>query len=103
MQQYVTKDDLITLGINLTNRDLDSLLTHLNATIEERIGAEITEELSDEQLDEMIAMQDSATDEELSEWIAKNVPEYIEIVQDTIDMVVGELAQGADTINTTVS
>jgi len=103
MQQYVTKDDLITLGINLTNRDVDSLLTHLNATIEERIGAEITEELSDEQLDEMIAMQDSATDEELSEWIAKNVPEYIEIVQDTIDMVVGELAQGADTINTTVS
>ena len=103
MQQYVTKDDLITLGINLTNRDVDSLLTHLNATIEERIGAEITEELSDEQLDEMIAMQDSATDEELSEWIAKNVPEYIEIVQDIIDMVVGELAQGADTINTTIS
>lgn len=103
MQDYVTKDNLIALGIKLGDQDVNSLITHLNETIEERIGVEITESLSDEQLDEMVELQQTADDQQLGEWITRNVPEYLQIVQDNIDIVVGELASGTSTINKAVS
>lgn len=99
MDTYITKDALLALGINLDDQDIDSLLAHLNDTVEERIGAEITESLSDEQLQELIDLQDNATDEEVGDWIAKHVPDYKEIVQDNIDIVIGELVDGADEVN----
>ncbi|OGL21567.1 hypothetical protein A2707_06045 [Candidatus Saccharibacteria bacterium RIFCSPHIGHO2_01_FULL_45_15] len=99
MDTYITKDALLALGINLGDQDIDSLLAHLNDTVEERIGAEITESLSDEQLQELIDLQDNATDEEVGDWIAKHVPDYKEIVQDNIDIVIGELVDGADEVN----
>lgn len=99
MDTYITKDALLALGINLDDQDIDSLLTHLNDTVEERIGAEITESLSDEQLQELIDLQENATDEEVGDWIAKHVPDYKEIVQDNIDIVIGELIDGADEVN----
>lgn len=99
MDTYITKDALLALGINLDDQDIDSLLTHLNDTVEERIGAEITESLSDEQLQELIDLQENATDEEVGDWIAKHVPDYKEIVQDNIDIVIGELVDGADEVN----
>lgn len=102
MQDYITKDALLALGINLGDQDIDSLLAHLNDTVEERIGAEITESLSDEQLQELIALQDAnpEDDEKIGEWIAAHVPDYEAIVQDNIDITLGELAEGADDINT---
>ena len=99
MDTYITKDALLALGINLDDQDIDSLLAHLNDTVEERIGAEITESLSDEQLQELIDLQENATDEEVGDWIAKHVPDYKEIVQDNIDIVIGELVDGADEVN----
>src|SRR3989338_307585 len=99
MDTYITKDALLALGINLGDQDIDSLLAHLNDTVEERIGAEINESLSDEQLQELIDLQDNATDEEVGDWIAKHVPDYKEIVQDNIDIVIGELVDGADEVN----
>ncbi|RYX78364.1 hypothetical protein EON76_05710 [bacterium] len=99
MDTYITKDALLALGINLDDQDIDSLLAHLNDTVEERIGAEITESLSDEQLQELIDLQENATDEEVGDWIAEHVPDYKEIVQDNIDIVIGELVDGADEVN----
>lgn len=102
MDLYITKEALLALGINLGDQDIDSLLTHLNETVEERIGAEITESLSDEQLQELIDIQDNATDEDVGNWIAEHVPDYKEIVQDNIDIVIGELVDGADAVNEAV-
>lgn len=99
MQDYITKDSLVTLGINLDDKDIDSLIAHLNETVEERIGAEITEQLSDEQLQELLKLQESASDEELGSWIALHVPDYAEIVQDNIDIVIGELVDNTDGVN----
>ena len=100
MQDYITKDNLIALGIKLDDQNIDSLLAHLNETVEERIGAEIAQSLSDDELKELIALQESASDEELGKWIASHVSHYEEIIQDTIDIVIGELADSTDGINT---
>lgn len=100
MEDYITKDTLLALGIDLSDQDIDSLLAHLNDTVEERIGAEITESLSDAQLKELLALQESTDDDDkIGEWIATHVPDYEQIVQDNIDITLGELAENADGIN----
>jgi uncharacterized protein DUF5663 len=99
MQQFITKDSLLTLGINLEGQDVDSLLAHLNDTLEERVGAEITESLDDTQLKTLVEMQEKASDEEIGEWLKQNVPEFQQVVQDEIDIVLGELAASTDGIN----
>lgn len=102
MQDYITKDALLALGINLEDQDVDSLLTHLNETIEERIGAEITDSLDDAQLEELLKLQETGSEEEVGKWIAAHVEDYEQIVQDNIDIVVGEMAENADGINDSV-
>lgn len=103
MQDYITQEDLEALGINVGEDDATSLITHLNETVEQRIGTEITEQLNDEQLKELVALQDSASEDELGKWIAEHVPEYEQIVQDNIDIVIGELAENADGVNAATS
>ncbi len=102
MQDYVTKQMLTDLGINVPNEDAESLLTHLNEKIEEMIGTEITDALDDTQLEELIKLQDDGSDDEIGEWIAKHVPDYQEIVQDNIDIALGEMVDKADNINESV-
>lgn len=99
MNPIITRDLLEQAGINLENQDIDALLDHLNQELEERVGAEITASLSDEQLKEMLDIQEHASDEQLAEWLTTNVPELEQITQDEVDIILGELAENADGIN----
>jgi len=99
MQEFITKESLLSLGINLEGQDVDSLLVHLNDTLEERVGSEITDSLDDSQLQILVDMQEKGSDEEIGEWLKQNVPEFEQIVQDEIDIILGELAENADGIN----
>ena len=99
--QYITKEAVLALGINLEGQDIDSLLTHLNETLEDRVGTEITESLDDTQLQELLKLQEDANDQEIGEWLEANVPEMKQIVQDEIDILLGELAENAGAINET--
>ena len=63
MNPIITKVILDEAGINLDNQDVDALLTHLNQTLEERVGTEITESLTDEQLEVLVNLQETGTDE----------------------------------------
>lgn len=100
-QQYITIQTLRDFGIKIDDATVVALLAHLNDTIEERIGAEIIESLDDQQLKELLALQESGTEDQVGEWIATHVPEYEQIVQDNIDITVGELAESTDSINGT--
>ena len=101
-KQYITKEIIDQLGINLNETDVDSILAHLNSTLAERIGAEITEELDDEQLKTLLRLQETASEEEVGDWINQNVPEIEQIAQDEVDILLVELADGSDIINKTV-
>ncbi len=98
-QQYVTKDMLQTFGITADDAKIASLLEHINATVEEQIGAEITESLSDEQLKQLLELQETKTDDEVGEWIASQVPNFAEIVDDNIAIVIGEVVKNTEGIN----
>lgn len=98
-EQYVTKDMLLSFGVAIDGAALDSLLQRINTTVEERVGTEIIEALSDDQLAALLSIQENGTDEQLSEWIEKNIPKYAEITEDTIAITVAEMVENIDKIN----
>lgn len=97
-QPLITEEVLIAAGINLEGKDLEAFLTHLNDTLEERIGTEITNVLSDDKLKELIALQDQGDDEAVGEWIGENVPELQQIAEDERDILLGELVENAEQV-----
>lgn len=100
-QQFITESTLDALGIDLQGQDKEALLAHLNDTLQERVGTEITESLDDAQLKTLLALQENASDDELADWLEQNVPDMKQIVQDEIDILLGELAENSDGINET--
>lgn len=98
-QQFITESTLDALGIDLTGQDKEALLTHLNETLQERVGAEITESLDDNQLQTLLDLQENSTEDELGNWLEQNVPDFKLLVQDEIDIILGELAESSDSIN----
>lgn len=100
-QTTITQAHLDEVGIQLAAAEHDALLAHLNSTLEERVGAEITEALNDDQLAEFTELQETALNEEVTAWLAKHVPEISEIVQDEIDIFLGELAENSGAVNET--
>jgi hypothetical protein len=99
MDQYITKETLDAFGISLEGHDETSLLEHLNDTLKERIGTEIAALLDDTRLNELLDLQETAGDEQVGDWLTQNVPELPQIVQDEIDILMGELADNTDSIN----
>jgi hypothetical protein len=98
-KQFITEGTLEEFGIDLQNQDKESLLTHLNETLQERVGTEVAAMLGDDQLETLLDMQETASDEQVGTWLEQNVPELSQIVQDEIDILLGELAESSDAIN----
>lgn len=95
----VTKAQLNSVGINLPDDQMQALIQHVEETINERISEEVVESLTDEQLAELVKMQDSnAPAEEIDAWIRERVPEYDEIIEDNVTIVLGELVENSDAI-----
>lgn len=95
----VTKAQLNSIGINLPEDQMQALIQHVEDTINSQIGEEIVESLDDEQLKELVQMQDNDVPaEEIDAWIRERVPEYDEIIEDNVAIVLGELADNSDAI-----
>ena len=95
----VTKAQLNSIGISLPDDQMQALIQHVEETINERISEEVVESLTDEQLAELVKMQDSnALAEEIDAWIRERVPEYDEIIEDNVTIVLGELVENSDAI-----
>lgn len=101
--QFITKDNLEALGIDLSNRDVDALLTELNNALQERVSVEITESLNGEQLQELLEIQETASADELTAWLERHVPNLQQVVQEEIDVILGELADENDVENQDVA
>ena len=95
----VTKAQLNSIGINLPEDQMQALIQHVEDTINSQIGEEIVESLDDDQLKELVQMQDNdAPAEEIDAWIRARVPEYDEIIEDNVAIVLGELVNNSDAI-----
>ena len=92
MTQYITQQDLDAASIIVAEDEVEAYLAQANQTLAERIGAEITDSLTDEEIDEMVGVQEVGDAAALQAWLIANVPELGEIVQDEVDILLGELA-----------
>ncbi|MDO4712814.1 MAG: DUF5663 domain-containing protein [Candidatus Saccharibacteria bacterium] len=97
----VTKQQLNSVGIQLPDDQMQALIQHVEETVNERISEEIIDSLDDAQLEELVALQNGdAPAEQIDAWIRERVPEYDEIIEDNVTIVIGELVENSDAIQT---
>lgn len=93
MQSYISKDDLQDLGIDIDDATIDEL----NEKVAALVGEEIITSLTPNDAEKLADMMDDANDEEISEWIISKVPDYPEIIENNIDIVIGEFVESNET------
>ena len=95
----ITKAQLSSVGINLPDDQVQALIQHVEDTVNERISEEIVDSLDDAQLAELVALQgDDVPAEHVEAWIRERVPEYGEIIEDNVTIVLGELVENSEAI-----
>ncbi len=93
----LTKDFLESIGIQLDDTTFVAFADHFDSTLKDRILTDIIDELDDEQLDQVEALKDADGDQ-LWRWIQVNITDLSEIIQEEIDILLGELAENAEHI-----
>lgn len=91
----ITPETLQELGIELGDAT-EEFMQELNQQINERVGAALLELLDDEEAKELIKVSEGGDDAATTEWIVTHVPDYKEVVQDEVDILLGELAQSEE-------
>lgn len=92
----ITKHLLESLDIEINYGDSEeAYICKLNEILQERIGAEITRSLNDKQLKELIDLQSGGDDLALQAWLVNNVPELKDIVDDEVDILLGQISENA--------
>ena len=99
MNQIITKEHLAAVGITKSDEETAALLTHLNSTLHERVGAEVVASLDDQKLKDLTTVQESGDELKVTEWINENVPELKEIIEDEVAILLGEIAEHAESLN----
>lgn len=95
----ITKAQLSSVGINLPDDQAQALIQHVEDTVNERISEEIVDSLDDAQLAELVALQgDDVPAGQVEAWIRERVPEYDEIIEDNVTIVLGELVENSEAI-----
>ncbi len=100
----ITKSQLNAIGIKLPDDQIEALIQHVEDTVNERIGEEIVDSLDSDQLKELVELQNNgASDDEVSRWIKERIPDYDEIIEDNVRIVLGELVESSDAITVSAS
>jgi Protein of unknown function (DUF5663) len=90
---FITEDILIESGIDVAGQDVAILLDELNEQLNDRVGAAIVENLDDEQMATLADMQDDdASDEAIDTWLNAHLPNFEDIVQEQVELVLSEYA-----------
>lgn len=91
----IDQDFLSSLGITLDEQAFQSFDEHFQATLRGRILEEIVSELTPEQAEQLASLE-GASDSDLQQWLATNVPDLQDIVSDEIDILLGEVAESVE-------
>ena len=92
MDSYITEQEIRELNSDLDDNALTQLVDELNDKIDELVGEEIVDSLTPDDVDTLATMQDSATEQELADWVAEHVPDYPEILENNKAIVLGDYA-----------
>lgn len=95
MTALLNKDFLTRIGVEIDDITYDLLSDHYEHTLNERVMAEVVNYLDETQLVELDTIK-NADDETVRNWLAVNVSELDEIIEDEVAILLGELAEHAD-------
>lgn len=85
------------IGVQLDDATYAALSAHFEQTLEERVVQEVIQELTPEQA-ATLAEFGEHEDEQMYAWLVTAVPSLPQIVSDEIDILLGEIAENADSI-----
>jgi hypothetical protein len=96
-EPIITKEILEEIDFDFNGRDEAEFLSLINGILERRISKALVETLTDDEADKLKQLIDTDEVEKTNQWIADNVPDYRGIVEDQVDILIGDLAkQGAE-------
>jgi hypothetical protein len=93
----LSKQFLSDIGVAIDDHAYEALSEHYAGTLHERVITEITNELDEDALSELSTLREGSP-EQLQQWLQINVPQLDEIVQDETAILLGELAENAESI-----
>lgn len=91
--ELITTTQLASTGIEVPDDQLQPLLDYMNNVLQERVGEAVVELLGDEELEELATLQETASDTEVHDWIQAHVSDLADVVQDEIDILLGEASE----------
>ncbi len=94
----ITPQTLHDLGINKSEAEESALIAHFEETLHERVGVNIIDVLDDEQAKKLIELAEAGDEAKTQEWLQQTIPAYGQIVQNEYDILMGELADSADSL-----
>lgn len=97
---FQLNDDLLQeLGLgSLPAAEKNKMLAHIYETLELRVGMNLAEQMSDEQLDEFEAFIDKNDEAGALHWLETNFPDYKKVVADELEKLKGEIKTEAPAI-----
>jgi len=90
----IDQTTLSDLGIELGDATPE-LLAHMDEQLNLRVAAALLELLDDEQATEYIKLSEAGDNTATLAWVQTNIPDYKDVIQDEVDILLGELAQSS--------
>lgn len=97
MKQVITKQFIDSLGVSIDAEHHALLEQHFEETLDDRIIKELVHELTDDQLEELALLRQSSTDD-VQRWLAANVPDLEEIIEEEMQLLIAELIENKDSL-----
>jgi hypothetical protein len=88
---------LQNIGITLDEQTASAFDQHFQETLKLRVLDGVIDTLSDTELEELAALKDQ-DDDKLQAWLQAKVPDFAQIVEDEVAILIGEVAENADSI-----
>ncbi len=99
MEPLITPALLASTGINVPDDQVEEYLELINDQLAERIGESVIESLDEATVEKLADMQETASDEELNNWMQANIPQLNDIIRQEIDIILGDAAENSHAFN----
>lgn len=96
MDNSITPEELRGLNPDMSDEARQNLADELNEKIDELVGEEVVSSLTPDDVEILAELQDTASEQELADWVATHVPDYPEIMQNNKDIVLGDYADSLE-------
>lgn len=94
---HLDDDFLVNLGLgDMPDDEKEAFLDYVYAELKLRVGAELSTELSDEQLEQFEKLLNGGDQEAAVAWLETHCPNYKEVVKQELDRLKEEIAASRD-------